>query len=894
MAHSDLRVTHSPYIYTTDASPWGGAVCKAKVGSEVTKELWRHCEQKGFYTRLESPVSAILSEKGLDHQGNLFGDSAPVSEALHQSLVSPPPALAEGYLYDAIEIFRGTGNWSEAHTSLGLSVHDGVDTDGRRLRCMDLSDPSVCRELAALALRRVVRDWHAGVPCLSYGTLRRPRVRSRNLPFGFNPKDAFTKFHNMLAQRTGIILTLAIMGGAFISVEQPGGSCLFHLHVYGTLLRLGCTITRFCFCHFGSAFMKPSKWLRNKPWLEALACMFTCPFKGKHFVVQGNFTRDSISEFDNMCRPNCQAVYGRMPEPGQAVSGFSGAYPLGLVTRMASGAVAAKHGEVGSLCPLTREAAMKEVGLEPTPHSALFPGEPPYPPRPWHEDADWISELCNSLDFRECFRYRFKRAGHINVNETRTYKSWIKSIAKDQPNSRMVGILDSRVTLGAAAKGRSSSYAISRILQGSLAYVLGANIYPGGLHCRSQDNRADEPSRDADVRPASKLEPVWLLDLKAGNPRRFDIVCEANKVPGNAAKWLRFLLLLCGDIEPNPGPEGPLHGTRRPRGFMDLSVGFAPVTAERMTKCFNAFLAWLSNEFPSTAPQLLGTAELAGSCLRAYGLHCFQTGLPRYLFTYAITAVQDRYPQYRTLLSAAWQIDRKWQQHEPGACRAVLPALAIRAAVCLAALWGWYQWLGAVLIGFGAMLHPSEMLALTRKDLVLPRDTAFDSKSLFVHVRDPKTARFARRQHGRIDDEQIIAVVDSLFGSLPMQARLFTGTMGMFRRQWNAIMTKLQIPCSQVQRGATPAVLRGSGATFLYQTSEDVQWVAWRGRWARNRTLEFYLQEVSAQLLIHELPRSAKPLLFQLDKTCWSVLCSLVLCGAGAQERNQWGEEKGL
>ncbi|CAK9101233.1 unnamed protein product, partial [Durusdinium trenchii] len=31
--------------------------------------------------------------------------------------------------------------------------------------------------------------------------------------------------------------------------------------------------------------------------------------------------------------------------------------------------------------------------------------------------------------------------------------------------------------------GRSSSYAISRILQGSLAYILGSGLYPGCLHC---------------------------------------------------------------------------------------------------------------------------------------------------------------------------------------------------------------------------------------------------------------------------------------------------------------------------------------------------------------------------------------------------------------------------
>ena len=870
MAHSDLRVHYSPYLYTTDASPWGGAVCKAEVGSKVTEELWRHSEQKGFYTRLESPVSAILSEKGIDHCSNLFGEEPP------KLLVSSiPNSLSEGILYDALELFRGSGNWSNAHSAMGLSVHDGVDTDGRRIRSMDLTDMGVFRELVALALRRVVKEWHAGVPCLSFGTLRRPRVRSKTQPFGFDPEDPFTRLHNCIAQRTGIILVLAILGGSYISVEQPGSSCLFHMHVYTVLIRLGCIITRFCFCHFGSAFMKPSKWLHNKPWLESLSCKCQCPHRGSHFVVQGTFTHENIENFKSRCRPSCQAVYGCEPTVGQAVSSFSAAYPLELVTRMASGAAAAKRGEVGKLSAESRVKTISELGIQlEMLDSSWLQGESPYPTRKWHEDPDWVSEICDSLKFRECFRYKFKKSGHINVNEARTYKSWIKSLSKSSPNTRCVGLLDSRVTIGAAAKGRSSSFAISRVLQGSLAYILGGNLYPGCIHCRSQDNRADEPSRGSDVREPTKEVPLWLTDLQLGKYDRFDKVVAANRVPKLAARWLRLLLLLGGDIEPNPGPSCVFG--RRERGPMDLSTGFAPATADRMKKCLNAFFAWLTTEFPRSALSLMSSAETAAFALRAYGLHCFQSGLPRYLYVYAITAVVDKYPHYRHQMTPAWQIDKKWQQHEPGECRAVLPATAIRASICIAALWGWFQWLGSVLIGFSAMLHPTEMISLRRKDLILPRDTAYDSDSLFVHVRDPKTARFARRQHGRIDDANIIAVVDCLFAELPLNERLFSGTMSMFRRQWNAIMKQLSIPHSQLQRGATPAVLRGSGATYLYQTSEDLQWVAWRGRWARNRTLEFYLQEVSAQLLVHELSAPARQRLFELDRCSWAVLCSVL------------------
>ena len=94
--------------------------------------------------------------------------------------------------------------------------------------------------------------------------------------------------------------------------------------------------------------------------------------------------------------------------------------------------------------------------------------------RAWHEDPDWISELADCLHFRELLRYRFSKQGHINVLECRTYKTWLKYASKHFAGCRLLGLLDSRVTLGATAKGRSSSFALSRVLQGSLGYVIGA------------------------------------------------------------------------------------------------------------------------------------------------------------------------------------------------------------------------------------------------------------------------------------------------------------------------------------------------------------------------------------------------------------------------------------
>ena len=869
-AQSDLRATYCPKIFCMDASPTGGAVCSAEIGSEACRELWRHTEQRGYYTKLLSPASSLLAEKGITP---LTSEGlAPEPLIVHQAepfIPTIPQSLDEGYLFDVIELFRGVGNWTQIHLDRGLVAHDGIDIDGRRLRCGDLASRSTCRELVALALRKVVREWHAGLPCVSFGTLRRPQVRSLACPFGFDPTEPFTAYHNMLAQRTAFILTIAVMLGQFISVEQPLNSRLFRLHCFKTLIGLGCIISKFASCAFGSAFQKPQKWLHNKPWLVNLECKCNCPLKGKHFVAQGSFTADAIDQFDKLCRPSAVAVYGRLPQVGETVAHFSAAYPVQLMHQMASGSLAAKQGRVGKIPLRCRIETLKEVGLDESVVPFDATPETPFPARPWHEDPEWINDLCESLPFREVFRFKFRQPGHINVNETRTYKSWIKSLSKSHPNSRVVGLLDSRVTLGAAAKGRSSSYSISRVLGGSIAYIIGSGIYPGGLHCYSAANRADGPSRNRPVPPPSKEIPGWFEALCRGDPRHFDAVVAASRIQKLPGRWLRLLLLLGGDIERNPGPSKLLG-----RGKLDMSVGFRAETAVRMSKCLQAFSAWISSGAQLPWEKVCSDPEALSWALRAYGMHCFEIGLPRYMYTYAITACQDRFPACKPHLGPAWQVDRKWQVHEPGQCRSILPAIAIRACACLACLWRWFSWMGCMLLGFAAMLHPAEIVALRRKDLIFPSDVAFDCSSLFIHIRDPQTARFARRQHGRIDDCEIISISEALFWHLALNQKLFVGSLASFRKQWDCVLGRLGIPHKQLQRGATPGSLRGSGATYLYTHSEDVNWVAWRGRWSRVRTLEYYLQEVSAQLLVHELQPAAKARVLALSEVSFTVIAA--------------------
>ena len=362
-AQADLRAAFCPRIYAMDASPWGGGIVYADSTSKATAELWRHSEQRGYHTNLLSPAAGTLEELGFDSSGALaFG--APPNE--HDNPPKPshriPRSLQEGIIFDCVELFRGSGNWSQCHADIGLRVHDGFDNSGHRLFFKDLSDNATFREVISLALRRVVREFHAGPPCMTFGTLRRPRLRSVSQPEGFDPTDPLTALHNSLARRTAMIGAIAVLTGAYFGCEQTGSSVMFRMHCFKVLIRLGCIITRMAFCNFGSGFNKPSQWLHNKGWLVEFEGNCQCKHKGKHFTIEGNFTERSMLEFESRCVPNSSAVYGRKPRPSESVASYSAQYPVSLMRRMALGSLTALKEGPPIIPQQCRVLSMKRVG----------------------------------------------------------------------------------------------------------------------------------------------------------------------------------------------------------------------------------------------------------------------------------------------------------------------------------------------------------------------------------------------------------------------------------------------------------------------------------------------------------------------------------------------------
>lgn len=163
-------------------------------------------------------------------------------------------------------------------------------------------------------------------------------------------------------------------------------------------------------------------------------------------------------------------------------------------------------------------------------------------------------------------------------------------------------------------------------------------------------------------------------------------------------------------------------------------------------------------------------------------------------------------------------------------------------------------------------------MELRRQDLLLPADSLIDHEVFYIHLRNPKTARFARRQHCKVDDPIVLTYVIKVFGDPQPPEALLAGGASAFRRRWNEVMSRLGIPVGSRAGGVTPAVLRGSGATYQYLLHEDLSRVQWRGRWSQLRTVEHYVQEVGAQTIVARLDPLSRSRIKELSDASFSLL----------------------
>jgi hypothetical protein len=118
--------------------------------------------------------------------------------------------------------------------------------------------------------------------------------------------------------------------------------------------------------------------------------------------------------------------------------------------------------------------------------------------------------------------FPWKREKHINVLEVEAVVSYVKLlIRRGVTNRRGIICVDSRVALGAAAKGRSSSRALNCVLRRLAGLCLGAGLTLEFRWVPSAFNPADAPSRNFSIqewRSALPALPEADLSFRSDKP----------------------------------------------------------------------------------------------------------------------------------------------------------------------------------------------------------------------------------------------------------------------------------------------------------------------------------------------------------------------------------------
>lgn len=447
-----------------------------------------------------------------------------------------PGSLTEGILFDVCEVFLGEGILSLAASRLGLRVHPGFNLSG--VGRGDLLQSQPMHHIIGLICRRVVAYVHIAPGCKTFGNMEKPKLRSRSAPWGLEPREARTLEANRLATRIAFVLRLCVAYGLLASIEQPANSVMFRLRSFSRLLRNGYHQLRFCACSFGSPFQGASHWLTNNPDLLQMEGACNCQLKDRHLRIAPRLTYDNIQLFVGLCRPDAYTVFGRVPEVGDLVRTYS--HP----------------------CPLP---ALQQVLSIQAPKISALRSASDMLHRPAHQPARWVGDLGTCLEWRKLLQYRFKKVNHINVNEELCLRSLLRHLSSTRPVSRFGVLLDSRVTIGCNAKGRSSSTKLNYYLSTSLPFILGGELFPALFHIGTDDNVSDDPSRLRELRAAPAVRPVWLSNFLAGRHKYFDLVRAADDRVWPLSGWSRFavlLLVVAWDAASKEGDSG-LPGARQ-------------------------------------------------------------------------------------------------------------------------------------------------------------------------------------------------------------------------------------------------------------------------------------------------------------------------------------------
>ena len=144
-----------------------------------------------------------------------------------------------------------------------------------------------------------------------------------------------------------------------------------------------------------------------------------------------------------------------------------------------------------------------------------------------------LDEIVTCLPWTDPRGWNFKRTQHINIQELLAVLDEVRlRINQGLQRSRIIIMIDSRVCVGAIAKGRSSSKLLNTHLRRLSILALAARVQVRVVWTATSANPADAPSRGVEL-PARTLMPHWIHKLVKDSPRLAEssgVACVAQNV----------------------------------------------------------------------------------------------------------------------------------------------------------------------------------------------------------------------------------------------------------------------------------------------------------------------------------------------------------------------------
>lgn len=349
----------------------------------------------------------------------------------------------------------------------------------------DLRLPHVLLWLSYLVCNRLVLSIVVEPPCTTFSIIRRPALRSKFVPLGFQPREEKTQTGNILSSRACQLVYIAGENKVAGLLETPYSSLLKHTPAFKSAAgrpysrQVGVDSRR-----FGSPHLKSFRMLCVHFKLNHIDKQCVCT--GRHLQVQGQYTKASATYTDGLARAIALDMLAFIQEE--------------------------RHS-------LLMDDTPGSKGLE----SVL------------------VNDVALSSDWQVETSWTFRGSSHINILEEASLLRLAQRLVKLKYPTRVVSLVNSNMVGGATSKGRSSSRGLSRVLLKLNATAVAAGLCLRAPFCPTRLNVSDDPTRDVQLRLPAPGLPTSTMS-------REDLFRLATlpKLRRWAANWCRLLLRAAG------------------------------------------------------------------------------------------------------------------------------------------------------------------------------------------------------------------------------------------------------------------------------------------------------------------------------------------------------------